>query len=327
MEYAKIIREISAPKDRLLLIDGLNRWISVWSAVPVLSSDGRHIGAISGFLQSIGVLIRQFNPTKCIIVFDGPGGSNRRKKKFPGYKSGRMIKRGEYSSSVFATEEEERESMRMQFKRTMEYLSLLPVDIVSIPEIEGDDSIAHIAKNCEEEVVIVSTDRDFLQLVNSRINVWNPIRKKLYDIDTLHEEYGVFHENFLLFRALTGDAGDSIPGIKGLGLKTLIKNFPDISNRYLELFEIIELCKKKNNKCSEGILEGIEIIERNIDLMQLYDVDISLHSKNQIRDILLMDKKYDRISIIRNAKIDGISERWGIEKWLTETFNTLSLKR
>ena len=60
--------------DRVLIVDALNSWLRVWSSIPLISENGEHIGGIVGFLRSIGVNIRDFNPTRCLIVFDGKGG-------------------------------------------------------------------------------------------------------------------------------------------------------------------------------------------------------------------------------------------------------------
>ena len=82
----------SSKDSHLMIIDGLNTFIRVFSAVPALNDDGDHIGGVTGFLRSIAANIRQHKPTRCVIVFDGKGGSRRRKDLYPEYKANRANK-------------------------------------------------------------------------------------------------------------------------------------------------------------------------------------------------------------------------------------------
>jgi len=222
--------------DKVLIIDGLNTFIRVFSVMPTLNDDGAHIGGIVGFLKSIGYAIHLFNPTRAIIVFDGKGGSTRRRKLFPEYKAGRRVKKKLVRAYDFNTPEEERQNMLMQLKRIVEYLELLPVSILSIDNIEADDTIGYLSKQVfdKSKITILSTDKDFLQLVNHRIKVYSPTKKKIYDRETLMEEYGIPSKNFLTYRILEGDKSDNIPGVKGAGL-TRMKILSGIENPITEL--------------------------------------------------------------------------------------------
>ena len=75
------------PNDKVLIIDGLNTFIRVFSVIPTTNDDGIHVGGIVGFLRSIGYTINMFRPTRVIIVFDGKGGSKHRRKLYPEYKA------------------------------------------------------------------------------------------------------------------------------------------------------------------------------------------------------------------------------------------------
>ena len=83
--------DIGKPNDSVMLIDGMNLFIRVFSAIPTTNDDGIHIGGIVGFLRSLAYNINMIRPTRTIIVFDGKGGSNRR-KIFPQYKMGRKCR-------------------------------------------------------------------------------------------------------------------------------------------------------------------------------------------------------------------------------------------
>tara|TARA_R100001463_G_scaffold12525_1_gene34055 strand:- start:310 stop:711 length:402 start_codon:yes stop_codon:yes gene_type:complete len=99
---------------------------------------------------------------------------------------------------------------------------------MNMENIEADDVIGYLSKHIykNNKTTIVSTDKDFLQLVDKTTNVYSPTKKKMYDEDKVFEEYGIHPSNFLLFRMFDGDKSDGIPGVNGIGKKTLIKLFP-----------------------------------------------------------------------------------------------------
>ena len=105
----------------------------------------------------------------------------------------------------------------------------LPLTVLSVDNAEADDVIAYISKQIynkdENNITILSTDKDFLQLVDNRITVWSPTKKKVYKPDTVLNEYGIPSHNFIFYRAIDGDKSDSIPGLKGWGLKSISKVF------------------------------------------------------------------------------------------------------
>ena len=164
-------------------------------------------------------------PTRVIIAFDGKGGSNRRRKIYPEYKQNRKTKYRVNRSNSFASQDDEKMNMIMQIQRVVEYLDTLPVTVLSYDNIEADDTIGYICRQVltDSKITIMSTDKDFLQLVDENIRVYSPTKKKMYDEEKVVEEYGISSHNFLLYRMLDGDVSDSIPGIKGVGLKTLLK--------------------------------------------------------------------------------------------------------
>ncbi len=97
-KYAELLKEVKKEhlevkeehlNDKVLIVDGLNQFIRVFGAVPALNDDGNHCGGITGFLLSTAATIRIIKPTRVIVVFDGKGGSQRRKEKYSAYKQGR----------------------------------------------------------------------------------------------------------------------------------------------------------------------------------------------------------------------------------------------
>jgi len=120
----------------------------------------------------------------------------------------------------------------------------------------------------------MSTDKDFLQLANGRIKIWSPTKKKMYDEDAVLEEYGISSHNLIWYRVLDGDKSDNISGVRGLGLKTIQKKLPFLSeNRIVEMDEVVN-----------ELPEHKDTIDLNYRLMQLSDVDISASTKTKIVD-------------------------------------------
>ena len=231
-KYLSILEEIKnkggnlesgEPNDKVLIIDGLNTFIRCFSAIPTLNDDGAHVGGIVGFLRSIGYAIRTIRPTRTVIVFDGKGGSNRRRKLFPEYKANRTMSERLNRSYDFNTKEDEHQSMIMQLTRVIDYLDYLPITTITIENIEADDTMAYVTKQIlkTSQIVLMSTDKDFLQLVNSRVSVWSPTKKKMYDPPKVLEDYGMPSHNFAVYRAIDGDKSDNIDGVRGWGLKTI----------------------------------------------------------------------------------------------------------
>ena len=220
--------------DRVLIIDGLNTFIRSWSVSPATNDDGIHVGGISGFLMSIGFAIKKIKPTRVIICFDGKGGSSRRRKVFPAYKGNRKptqkLNRAYESGSLT----DQQENMKMQLGRLINYLDALPVSCMSIDNIEADDAIAYITQQVlpESRHFIMSSDKDFLQLIDDRIGVWSPTKKKMYFKEDILDEYGITASNYLMYRVLSGDKSDNIPGIPGVGLKSLLKRVPELSEEH-----------------------------------------------------------------------------------------------
>jgi len=335
--FAKIDSEKAKDKnDRVLIIDSLNTYLRVWCSIPTISSNGEHVGGILGFLRSIGSNIREFNPSRCILVFDGSGGSLRRKKLFPEYKAGRTNKT-QMRRDQYASVEEESFSMRRQMSRILEYLEHLPVQVICVDNIEADDTIAYLTMQYFEpkgsKVRIVSTDRDFLQLVSDNVEVYSPVKKKLYHPDDIEKEFKFRPNNYLLYRTIDGDTSDGIPGVNGIGLKTLLKEFPELAEKDLDLEYLLAQSKvrvhesKKPKKIFQTLIDNVDILERNYKLMQLQDTDISLNSKMIILNRLESEvNKINKAELRRMIAEDYLtSEFKNLDTWLSTTFTTLNL--
>lgn len=306
------------PNDKVLIIDGLNTFIRVFSVIPTTNDDGIHIGGIVGFLRSIGYTINMIRPTRVIIVFDGKGGSNRRRKIYPEYKQNRKTKYRVNRSNSFASQDDEKMNMIMQIQRVVEYLDTLPVTVLSYDNIEADDTIGYICRQVltDSQITIMSTDKDFLQLANGRIKIWSPTKKKMYDENKVLDEYGISSHNYIWYRVLDGDKSDNISGVRGFGLKTIQKKLPFLSeNRIVKLDEVLD-----------ELPEHKDTIELNYKLMQLSDVDISGSTKTKIIDAVnspinrLIKFKFEKM-FLEDKLFTALPN---VTSWLLNNFNQLN---
>jgi len=338
-KYISILEEIKKsggkidsgePNDSVLLIDGLNTFIRVFSAIPTTNDDGVHIGGIVGFLRSIGYTINMVRPTRTIIVFDGKGGSNRRRKIFPEYKMGRKMSHRLNRANDFLTREDEQKMMIHQLNRVVEYLECLPLTIINIDNIEADDVIGYCSKHVfKDKVTIMSTDKDFLQLVDERIQVYSPTKKKMYDEERIKEEFGISPKNFLLYRVLDGDKSDGIPGVHGVGLKTLLKNFPWLSEdvKYT-INDLLKSASKKRKqvKLCENICNSEEQMLMNRRLMDLDDGIMGGSSKLKVQNITsqpiqrMIKHKFQKM-FLEDKMYTALPN---LTSWLANTFNRLN---
>ena len=329
-KYLSILNEIkeqggsenrtNSPDENVLIIDGLNTFIRVFSVIPTTNDNGTHIGGIVGFLKSIGYTINMFRPTRCIIIWDGKGGSSRRRKMYPEYKAKRKTNIRLNRAYDFETIEQERENMIRQIQRTIEYLDFLPITMLSIDNVEADDIIAYTAKQVltDSKVTIMSSDKDFLQLVDDRISVWSPTKKKLYKPEQVMEEYGIPSHNLLMYRIFDGDKSDNINGVFGYGLKTVQKKLPFLQED--KQFSVDEVITEVDE-----LEEHREIMERNFDLMQLHNVNISASAKTKTIDkirepIPKLNKETFKKMFLEDKMYSALPN---LETWLQTKFQTL----
>ena len=283
-------KSVTHLNDRVLVIDGLNTFIRSFSVNPAINDDGLHIGGMMGFLKSIRYTCDILKPSRCIIVFDGKDGSKRRSKIYPEYKATRKVKKRLNRNVDWGTApQDEQESMKQQMGRLIEYLEQLPLTLVCIDGIEADDTIAYISQQLlsESDIFIMSTDKDFLQLVDDRVKVWSPTKKKLYTKNEVFEEYGIPSRNILTYRVLDGDKSDNIGGIRGAGIKSIVKYIQPITEdkdfTIMDLFDYAEKTSNKKIKLLENIKNSSNLLKRNYLLMQLQKVDIPNHTKMKIQ--------------------------------------------
>jgi 5'-3' exonuclease len=333
--YLDILNKIEQKPDRklndhVLIVDSMNTFIRSFAMLQSMNPQGHHTGGLVGFLRSLGFLNRTIDPTRIICVFDGQASSSSRKSIDPEYKANRNIKRIT-NWEIFDDKDDEFQSMTMQMGRLVEYLQCLPLTLISIDKIEADDTIAYLAQQFaanNKKVTIVSSDKDFLQIVNENIEVYSPIKKKTYGKKEVQEELGMIPENYLIMKALLGDNSDNLTGIKGLGPKTLLKEFPAIvTDPLFELNDIHKICTEKlqTKKIFAQILYDWNKVKTNYELMNLLELRLGdyeiVHILDKIKEPIPSLQVVTFLNMLEVDQIEALNKN--VEGWL-EIFRPLS---
>ena len=301
-------------KSRLMIIDGFNQFLRSYIVDPSVSASGHPIGGVKGFLKILNKLTREIKPDNIIIVWDGEGGSTKRRQINKSYKEGRKPPRLNRFHSTL-TEEEERENKHWQHLKLLEILNSSPIIQFLEPGVEADDIIAFVTQSPfyrEHQKVIVSSDKDFFQLLDEDTILYRPVQKEILNKNNIISQYGISPQNFALARAIAGDVSDNLPGIKGVGLASVAKRFPELSREKDVLVEdLIHLAAEKQEelKIYQRIFEGSSVIKSNYKVMQLYSPLLPVDSKervlNTIRDF---DPQFNKTSFVTLMAKEGFGE-------------------
>ena len=272
---------------RLLVVDALNMFIRNYIVNPMISSNGNPIGGAVGFINSIKKLMREAKPDRVVICWDGSGGSQKRRTVVKEYKQGRKPLRKNYKIEGMS-EQSEKENMIWQQRFLMEMLNEMPIMQLVLDRTEADDIISMVVQSPKYagwQKVIVSSDKDFLQLLDEETVLYRPIQKKAWTKNTVIEEYGISPENFVIARAIAGDKSDNLVGIRGAGLATISKRLDFLcEDKMHTLDKVYDHCAKidSNLKFYERIVEGWDTVETNYKVMNLTPPSISVQGRQKI---------------------------------------------
>jgi len=205
-------------KPTVLLIDGHSLAFRAFYALPVdsfVTRDGQHTNAIHGFLSMLLSLLAKEKPTHLGVAFDISRYSFRT-REYPEYKGTRGETPPEFVGQV---------------PLLQEALAAMNVTTITKEDFEADDILATLARQGAEkgyDVLVVSGDRDTIQLVNDRVTLLYPNARgvselKRYDADAVRERYGINPEQYPEIAALVGETSDNLPGIDKVGEKTAVK--------------------------------------------------------------------------------------------------------
>ena len=339
MAYDNILKNLKetpprALNDHILLIDGMNTLIRSFSLLKAMNPTGTHVGGFVGFLRSLGYVTRIFDPTRVIVVWDGKGGSGNRQNINPNYKAQRANSRITHWG-LYDSKEEETEALIGQLFRVQDYLDCLPIHQIMIEKLEADDIIAYLSKRASgsqvKKVTIVSSDKDFLQLVDDTVEVYAPIKKKTFTKSNVIDEIKVLPQNYNLVKALLGDSSDNLPGVKGLGIKTILsewKSFTYDPNASLQ--DVWDHCEtqmelEKPKKIFAKILHSFDKVVDNFAMMDLHQTQLDESEIDYVTEIMkspIPDLQTGAfLHLLDQDKIEGITKN--TDTWL-ENFRGLT---
>ena len=287
---------------KVLLIDLMNMFVRNFSAVRLTNDNGEHVGGVYGTLNSLQSQIKRHNPDIVSVVWEGKGSSERRRRTLKEYKEGRKF-RGlnrhfEYS------QEDESASFARQLQLLKECLDLLPVYQPAVQYLEADDQIAYSCRTFfkDEVKIIVSTDRDFFQLVDNNTSVYRPVKTKenpkgeMIDMSYMVDKEDVFPPNYALLKAIVGDKSDNINGISGVGEKSVKRDFPLLStNEDMDVDSVLDYARNQKNKKYQKYIDNEDLLRRNYKIVQLLDVDVNIQS------IQALEKSYENKDLKFNS--------------------------
>jgi DNA polymerase-1 len=264
-----------------VIIDGSNLAYRIHYALklattPLTDKEGRPTGLLFGFLKSLASLKTRFDSHSFYVVWDGS--KERRKSRYAGYKANRN------SENIFVDG---------QVDAIRKSLPLLGVFQVNNPGEEADDVIATLVRGplAGQRNTIVSTDRDFLQLVTYTTNLMVPKvgtnSEAIYDTDRVVAEYGVPPNKIVELRALLGDTSDNLPGVPTVSdkvLNGLLRTHGSVVGVYGS--QLAGLTPKQYEKVKGAKAQVL----LNLELMALYDVPLTtidgLCAEQEVRDLL-----------------------------------------
>ena len=312
-------------KGPILIIDSMNLFVRSWAAYPQMSSHGYQMGGCIGFLKTLKRIVVETQPSKVVVAWEG-GGSQRRRKVYPDYKLGRRPEKLNrfYGSDIPESEE----NRKHQLMSLLEMLKHTPVCQVYVSDCEGDDIVAFLCEGPfrNADKIIVSSDKDMYQLLNEKTKIYSLHRKTVLSDKDVFEEYRIKTHNFALAKALCGDPGDNIPGIKGIGFKTAVSRFPMLgSDSTIILQEIIDFCHthSRESVIYRRVIDSLEDLKRNWKLVFLDGSMLSAEQVSKVQHVLdTFEPKVDRMGLIKLLLKEGIAD-FDIEEFFY-AFNCVS---
>ncbi len=268
---------------KLYLIDGNSYVYRAYYAIRELSnSKGFPTNAIFGFTNMLLKIIREKKPDEIAISFDSPVPTERH-RLFNEYKANRP---------------EAPSDLIQQLPHIRRIVAALKIKTFEIPGYEADDIIGTIAKKAAasgKEVYIVTGDKDMLQLIDDGIKIYDPVKDRILDKTYTIERYGLTPDRIPEFMALTGDAIDNIPGVKGIGEKTA----KELLQQFRSLDELLKYPEKiKKEKLRKLISENNNIITLS---RQLATIRTSVPIEDDLKDLNLPEPDWD---LLRNLFIE-----------------------
>lgn len=267
-------------KPTLFVIDGYGQIYRSYYAFlsnPLLDKDGNNISAVFGFFNTLISLIRQYKPDYLAVALDSKGKTFRH-DLFPLYKANR---------------DKTPQDLHDQIPVITDILEKAGIKHFAITGMEADDIIATLAENFSKKnvhTVMVTGDKDLLQLVNESTSALRPPRKGEHEWGYCTEEgvknlFGVLPSQIVDYLTILGDSSDNVPGIAGIGEKgavNLLTEWGSLDNAYSNIESIKGSLKTKLENGKEGIQLSKTLIQLKSDLFNVSDDDMESYSVSSI---------------------------------------------
>ena len=222
---------------KTLLVDGNNLLKIGFHGVRDFYHNGKHVGGIWHFLNTLRKFLEETNFNKVVVFWDSKTSSSVRRLIYPKYKLNRRP----------SETESKEESFLEQKQRVKQYLEEMFVRQLETDHAEADDLIAYYCKiSSDEDKIIFSSDRDLTQLISDKVTIYSPSTKQYYKVGSTIKISDIEfpHYNVKTVKILTGDSSDNIDGIFYLGEKTLVKLFPELLEEEVEIPYILDRSTK-----------------------------------------------------------------------------------
>jgi len=240
-------------KKPVLLIDASGFIFRAFFAIRALSnSKGLPTNAIYGVATMLDKTIRDQNPEHIAVCFDTPAKTFRH-ERYPEYKAQRP---------------EPPPALVPQFPLIHQLVRLRGLPLLAIEGVEADDVIGTLARQAEaagHAVIIVSGDKDLMQLVTDRVKIYDPMKDKWFGPTEVEERFGVTPDRVIEVLGLAGDASDNIPGVPGVGEKTAIK----LVKQYDDVAGVLAHASEIKGKLGEQLRENKNLAQLSRELVTI----------------------------------------------------------
>ncbi len=295
----------------VLIIDSLNLFVRAYSAFPQMSSHGYQVGGIVGYLKTLRRLVADQQPRAIYVAWEG-GGSTRRRTLFSEYKLNRKPQRLNrfYGDDLPDTQDNEKH----QIIALLGMLKCAPVCQIYVQDCEGDDVVAYLCRGPFRSVpkVIASSDKDLYQLLDANTTIYSLHKKTYVTEPDVMEEFRVRAHNFALAKALCGDPGDNVPGIKGLGFKTVAKLYPFLgTDREILLQDVIDYAAAHADEHAihRKVVEQQDDLRRNWKLVFLDGCMLSASQAASVDHLVgTFRPRADKMGLVRQLVKEGIGD-------------------
>ena len=286
--------------DKILIIDGNSIANRAFYALPFLSNrDGKPSGAVFGFANILIKIITELRPNKIAVAFD----------------HARQTFRNQIYHEYKAQRKQTPEELLTQFPAIKQMLKAMKIAVFEVDGIEADDIIGTLVKKLEGQKILLSGDRDLLQLIDKDTNVW--LTKKgvsqveKVDAVNLKELFSLTPNGVIELKGLMGDSSDNIPGVMGVGEKTalsLLEQFGSIDGVYQNLDSIKGKLREKleNDKEKAYMSKTLATIKCDCDFdIDQKQLEFSLPFPNECYKFF---KDYDFTSLLKGELFGGTAE-------------------